>query len=186
MNIYKTLGIAAVVLFVVGAGCVSDIMSPTQETVTSSVSDVTINTDGGTMIPDLSLLTYSGKVVDLHDYIGKPLVINSWASWCAFCKKELPDFVKTQNYAPNDVLFIAINRKESLEVQKEYTDSRNITDQLVFLQDPTDSFYRSIGGFSMPETLFVDAAGNIVEHKRGILTATEIQEKTRALIETSE
>jgi len=133
-------------------------------------------------IKDLALNDYKGKTVKLNDFVGKPLVINSWASWCPFCRQELPDLVTAQKEFGDKVIIIAVNRQESLAVAKGYTDKQGTTDNLIFLLDPTDSFYRSIGGFSMPETIFVDKSGNIIEHKRGPMDINEIRQKIQKLI----
>src|SRR3989344_1836067 len=114
--------------------------------------------------PDFNLQDYNGKIVDLEDFSGKPLVINSWAAWCPFCRQELPDFATAQKEFGDKVVIIAIDRQESLTVAKGFTDEQGTTDDLIFLLDPKDLFYKSIGGFSMPETIFVDKDGNIAEH----------------------
>ena len=132
--------------------------------------------------PNFSLQDYNGKMVNLADFAGKPIIINSWAAWCPFCKKELTDFVAAQKEFGDKVVIIAIDRSESLAVAKGYTDQQGITDNLTFLLDPSDSFYRSIGGFSMPETIFVDKDGNIVFHKRGPMDINEMREKIRQLL----
>lgn len=133
-------------------------------------------------VPDFALQDYDGETVRRADFAGKPLVINSWAAWCPFCKKELPDFVTVQKEFGDAVVIIAIDRAESLEVAKGYTDEQGTTNDLIFLLDPSDSFYRSIGGFSMPETIFVDRDGFIREHKRGPMDIQEIREKIKQLI----
>jgi len=117
--------------------------------------------------PEFSLKDYDRNTVNLSDFTGKPLVINSWAVWCPFCKKELSEFAVVQKEVGDSVVFIAIDRAESLKTAKQFTDEIGVTDEMVFLLDPSDSFYRSIGGFSMPETIFVDTDGNIKIHKRG-------------------
>ncbi|MBI4123125.1 MAG: TlpA family protein disulfide reductase [Parcubacteria group bacterium] len=132
--------------------------------------------------PNFSLQDYNGKTVNLSDFAGKPLVINSWAAWCPFCKKELPDFAAAQKEFDDKVVIIAIDRSESLAVAKGYTDQQSITDNLIFLLDPSDSFYRSIGGFSMPESIFVDKNGNIVDHKRGPMDINEMRERINKLL----
>lgn len=132
--------------------------------------------------PEFSLVDYNGKTVSLSDYKGKALVINSWAAWCPFCREELPDFAILQKEFANDIVVIAIDRAESLEKAKDYTDRIGVTDDMVFLLDPDDSFYRSIGGFSMPETLFVDTNGRIRIHKRGFMTIDEMREKIISLL----
>lgn len=133
-------------------------------------------------VPDFALQDYNGKTVSLVDFIGKPLVINSWAAWCPFCKKELPDFVTVQKEFGDKVVIIAIDRAESLGTAKRYSDELGVTNDLVFLLDPTDSFYQSIGGFSMPETIFVDKNGNIIDHKRGPMDVNEIRQKIEKLL----
>jgi len=132
--------------------------------------------------PDFALQDYDGKTVRFADFAGKSLVINSWAVWCPFCRKELVDFAAAQKEFGDDVAIIAIDRAESRETAKKYTDEMGVTNDLIFLLDPSDSFYRSIGGFSMPETIFVDRNGNIVERKRGSMEINEIREKIQKLL----
>ena len=132
--------------------------------------------------PDFALQDYDGKIVKLVDFTGKPLIINSWAAWCPFCRKELVDFAAAQKELGNDVAIIAIDRAESRETAKKYTDELGVTNDLIFLLDPSDSFYQSIGGFSMPETIFVDREGNIAERKRGPMEINEIRQKIQKLL----
>lgn len=132
--------------------------------------------------PGFSLQDYSGKTISFVDFAGKPMVINSWAAWCPFCRKELVDFATAKKEFGDDVVIVAIDRAESLETAKKYTDELGVTNNMVFLLDPSDSFYQSIGGFSMPETIFVNKNGNIAEHKRGPMDIKEIKQKIQKLI----
>ncbi|MBI1754667.1 TlpA family protein disulfide reductase [Candidatus Azambacteria bacterium] len=132
--------------------------------------------------PDFNLKDYSGNTVRIADFQGKPLVINSWAAWCSFCRKELVDFVTVQKEFGDRVIIIAVDRAESLTVAKKYTDELGVTNGMLFLLDPTDPFFQSIGGFSMPETIFADAKGTIVFHKRGPMNVQEMREKIQQLL----
>ncbi|MBI2633850.1 MAG: TlpA family protein disulfide reductase [Parcubacteria group bacterium] len=136
-----------------------------------------------TRAPEFKLQDYSGKTVSLSDFSRKPLVINSWAAWCPFCREELKDFSTVQEELRDNVVIIAVDRAEPLAVAKQYTDELGVTGELVLLLDPNDSFYRSIGGFSMPETIFVDANGNIQFHKRGPMPLSEIRLRISKLLE---
>lgn len=131
----------------------------------------------GERAPDFALRDYDGKTVRLADFAGKSLVINIWAAWCPFCRKELVDFAAVQKEFGDKAVIIAIDRAESREVAKKYSDALGVTGDLIFLLDPSDSFYQSIGGFSMPETIFIDKNGAIVDHKRGPMDANEIRQK---------
>ena len=132
--------------------------------------------------PDFALQDYDGKTMRFADFAGKPLVINSWAAWCPFCRKELVDFAAAQKEFGDDVAIVAIDRAESRETAKKYTDELGVTNDLIFLLDPSDSFYQSIGGFSMPETIFVDRDGNIAERKRGPMDLNEIRERIKKIL----
>jgi len=132
--------------------------------------------------PDFTLKNYDGNEVSLSDFSGKIRVVNSWAVWCPFCVDELDDFGRLQEEFEDQIVVIAIDRAESREKTKKFTDELGITDMLILLLDPKDSFYRSIGGFSMPETLFIDEEGNIRIHKRGPMTFEEMKEKVESII----
>src|SRR3989344_5593890 len=160
----KILGIGAFVLVV---GAVFFASQYAQKSDGVSVSDLD-------RLSTVSLTDYRGAPASLDSFIGKPLVINSWAVWCPFCKQELPDFAALQGEFP-DVVVIAIDRAEPLETAKSYTDSLGISESMVFLMDAGDAFYKNIGGFSMPETIFVSENGSIVFHKRGPMTLEEMR-----------
>lgn len=134
----------------------------------------TESTNGG-VAPSFSLENYEGNIVSSSDFEGKIQVINVWASWCPFCVKELEDFAQLQEEF-QDIVVIGINRGEKIDTAKGYTDELGITGRMILLLDEKSSYYGSIGGFSMPETLFVKGDGTIFLHKRGPLTFDEMKE----------
>ncbi|OGZ41430.1 MAG: hypothetical protein A3C80_03900 [Candidatus Ryanbacteria bacterium RIFCSPHIGHO2_02_FULL_45_43] len=60
-------------------------------------------------------------------------------------------------------------------------DDLGVTDKLIFLLDSDDVFYKSIGSFSMPETLFINAKGETVFHKRGPMELPEIRQHIQSI-----
>ncbi len=94
----------------------------------------------------------------------------------------MPDFTAAQKELGDSVIIIAIDRQESLSAAKRFSDRLGVTDGILFWLDSSDSFYREIGGFSMPETIFVNAAGETVDHKRGPMDKVEVIERIQAIL----
>lgn len=181
-SLFKIFGLSAFFVLV-GAGCT--VATQNIDSTSSSASQTVTSGIGSTVFkpaPEFSLKDYNGKTVSLSDFAGQPILINSWAVWCPFCKRELVEFAKAQKEFAGQINIIAIDRAESLATVKSFTDELDVTAGLIFLLDPKDSFYRSIGGFSMPETILVNGEGQIVFHKRGPMDLAEIRLRINELI----
>jgi len=127
-----------------------------------------------------------GNQIGFNDYQGKVRVVNSWASWTPFSQQELPLLEElAKEYKDREVVVLAINRKEQREFAVSYLSTLQTFENVIFAIDLTDSFYTSIGGFSMPETIFYDATGNIIFHKRGNMTYEEMKLHTEAALSSS-
>ena len=150
-------------------------LRPSSGQVKNSVSDLD-------RLSKITLIDYEGNAKSLGDFSGKMLVVNSWAVWCPFCVKELADFAALQEVFPDKITVIAIDRAESFEKVKGFTDELGISEDMTFLIDREDDFYKAIGGFSMPETVFIDGSGAIVFHKRGPMTLKEMKEAVEKLL----
>ena len=72
----------------------------------------------------------------------------------------MPDFVQLQEEFP-EIVVVGINRGEKKDVSIEYAEQLGIVDGMILLMDEKSSYYELIGGFSMPETLFVMEDGMI-------------------------
>lgn len=130
----------------------------------------------------VSYLDIEGNVVDLTQFKGRPLIINSWASWVPFSKDELKLLEGVQDLYGEKIVILAINRKEDTAVIKSYLSAMGISGKVLFLVDPIDNFYNVIGGFATPETVFYNSDGTMREHKRGVLTESELYGYIDALI----
>ncbi|MBI4023180.1 TlpA family protein disulfide reductase [Candidatus Berkelbacteria bacterium] len=133
--------------------------------------------------PRFTLKDYEGNDVSRADFAGQPLIINSWATWCPFCTEELPDFAEIADEFSDQVSIVAINRGEPRQTAKDWTDVYRLTDRITFLLDPTDAWYEAIGGFGMPETLFIDGDGHVRFHARGPIIKEEFRRLVAALID---
>ena len=132
------------------------------------------------LVPDVTLKTIEGGETKLSEFRGRPLIVNVWASWCPFCKKELTSFSELGGIYKDSLVIVAINRKESIETIQAYA-NKTASGTVLYLRDDKDEFYKSINGFSMPETLFVDSEGVIKLHRRGAIEPEEMKRRVSEL-----
>lgn len=65
----------------------------------------------GGAVPTLAVATFDGGHFDLAEQRGKWVVVNYWATWCAPCLKEIPDF-SAFDQAREDVTVIGLAYEE--------------------------------------------------------------------------
>ena len=120
---------------------------------------------------------YDGHAVHLYDFRRKVIVAYAWASWCTYCAQELQNLGTLKQKYGNDIQVLAVNRAEPRPIAKEYTDKLTGVSDIKFLLDPSDSFFKSIDGYAMPETAFINSKGAIVYRQRGPLQMDDAAKK---------
>jgi thiol-disulfide isomerase/thioredoxin len=119
--------------------------------------------------------TLQGEPISLHSFEGAVLVINIWASWSPFSKDDFAILSTVQKKYGDNIHVLAINRMEPKETAQAYISAIQAPQNLDFILDNTDHFFKTIDGFAMPETIVYDALGNELFHKRGVLDLAELE-----------
>jgi peroxiredoxin len=61
----------------------------------------------------------SGKIVQLSDFKGKPVLIEMWATWCPTCRSNIPTLNAYQSkYKSKGLTILAVSQEEEQEVTK--------------------------------------------------------------------
>lgn len=126
--------------------------------------------------PDFTVLDYEGHAVKLSDYRGRPVVLNFWATWCHYCKVEMPDFALAHEKYP-DVQFLMVNvtdgKQETMATAKAFIEEEGYTFPVFF-----DTKLEAVGTYGVsgfPTTFFIDAAGQLVTYRQGMLDLATLE-----------
>jgi thiol-disulfide isomerase/thioredoxin len=131
-------------------------------------------------LPDITLPDLEGNRRRLSEWQGKVIVLNFWATWCAPCRKEIPEFIELQKqYGNQGLQFIGI-AVEELEPAREYSKHAGINYPILIGQPSAINLSIPLGNMisTVPFTIIFDRQGNIVHRQWGEISKDTILKKS--------
>ncbi len=125
-------------------------------------------------------LTYpdtQGRPQALSQWRGRVLVLNFWASWCAPCREEIPDFVALRaQYAAKGVEFVGIAVDNQANVA-QFMQRQAVNYPILIGEGAANNLARQLGNPSgaLPYTIVLDREGNIVLKHLGRLPRARLE-----------
>ncbi len=112
-------------------------------------------------IPEAELLDASDAPHSMAEYMGKWVVMNFWATWCAPCRKEMPSLDRLQAAMPEiAVVPVATGRNDVAQITKFYTQAE--VANLPVLRDPKSGLAHAMGVMGLPVTILLNPEGQEV------------------------
>jgi cytochrome c biogenesis protein CcmG/thiol:disulfide interchange protein DsbE len=111
---------------------------------------------------------------------GKPTVVNFWASWCTPCQKEMPAFERASKDYAGKIAFVGIDSQDARVPAVAFLDDKHITYPSAY--DPKGTLLRRFKlRQGLPQTLFLDSGGKVVDTVVGQVAESALQGKLRRL-----
>lgn len=116
--------------------------------------------------PSFQAVLMDGKVINLEDYRGEPLLLHFWASWCQFCKVSEDSITSIQK--DWEVLSVAFQSGSKQEVG-EYLQERGLESWKV-IPDQDGRLAELFGVSAVPASYIIDGKGDIRIKEIGLTT----------------
>ena len=120
----------------------------------------------------LPALGVTGQHVSLSQYAGKPVIVNFWASWCPPCQQETPLLASWYKQQHGKVVLLGLDENDSSSGALKFAHAKGVTYPLGF--DPNVTVAPAYGVIALPQTFFLNAKHQIVDHVLGALTTTSL------------
>jgi cytochrome c biogenesis protein CcmG, thiol:disulfide interchange protein DsbE len=133
----------------------------------------------GEPVPRFDLPALEGdERVALADHVGRPILINFWATWCGPCRSEAPLLETAWRKYKDRMTFIGVDIQDFTGDAKDFVREYDVTYRIAY--DGPAKLWEPWGLSGLPETFLVGSDGTIVEHKVGEYSdAAELDEAIR-------
>ena len=131
----------------------------------------------------LALPDVDGKSQTLEQWRGRVLVVNFWATWCAPCREEMPEFVRLQKeYGSKGLQFVGIAVDEADKV-RQFANELGLNYPSLIGGYGALELSRTLGNgvMALPFTVVVGRSGGIELTQLGPLKPAQIQHIVQSL-----
>src|SRR6185437_13399237 len=131
--------------------------------------------------PQFVRTNLNNQAVDLSAYRGQVVLLNFWATWCAPCQIEIPQFVKWQTrYGAQGLQILGVSMDDDSAPVLALTQKRAVNYPVVMGDVQLGRLYGGVLG--LPITFLIDRQGNIAAVYKGQTNLPAMERKIRRLL----
>ena len=124
---------------------------------------------------------FSGRLVHLSDYRGKPVLVNLWASWCPPCRAEMPDLIKYYNaHQAEGLVLLAVDTSDQASPAQQFVREQQMPFPVLF--DPSGAVQQVFGANGLPSTYLIDRNGTLRFTHTGQISPAILEQRVTPLL----
>jgi len=122
-------------------------------------------------------ITYAGEDLQLQEYIGKPILINFWATWCPPCRAEMPSLDKLYADYGDKIHFLVVSNESFDKIAPYIQENGYAFPVYKMTQPPSGVLAYNV----LPTTFILDKTGRVISREEG--AANWNSKKVRELLD---
>ncbi len=116
----------------------------------------------GDLAPEITGTSLTGDSIVLSQMVGRPVIVNFWATWCGPCREEFPALVrKYKQYKDKDLVILGVNYQDDNSDDGVKTFMANTLVNFPVIRDIGDRAGRMYRVNGLPTSIFIDRKGII-------------------------
>ena len=119
-------------------------------------------------VPEATFLDVDGAEHTLEPFLGRHVVLNFWATWCAPCRHEMPSLDALQAQLGGEhfaVVTVAVGRNPPQGIRRFFEEEG--IENLPTYRDTSQQFARGMSVLGLPITVMLDPEGREIARLRG-------------------
>src|ERR671912_417295 len=115
----------------------------------------------------------------MSDLKGKVVLVNFWASWCAPCLAEIPEFIKVRDeYHGKGFEILGISTDDTPEQLRDFASKNKTNYPLVQVSGEVEDAYGPV--FGLPTSILVARDGSICKRHFGPLSLQQLEKELKS------
>jgi len=140
-------------------------------------NDLVAGISGGPLVgqpaPAFAVTSLTGAPITLAGYLGKPLLLNFWATWCVPCRQELPALQQFAADQGENWAVLGLDEQEQPDTVGTFAHGLGVTYPLAIDGDGSIAQRYRVQG--LPTSFLIDAQGIVRQTHLGALDAATLR-----------
>lgn len=135
----------------------------------------------GLLAADFTLKSLEGTGVTLSDLRGQAVIISFWATWCGYCKAQIPTMVQAYDERRDEGLeILGVNLHEPEQQVDEFAETMGMNFPILLDSEGSVAAQYYVRG--IPTSVFIDQDGVITDVHVGMLSEDALDQYLATLL----